>query len=103
MGDSPLWMGTEEYSKLAHDLRKEEKEAAAKAAEEAKVAASGVKEVVAGAGEGSSMLMPRPHSFARLESTTTSTIWSSCRRRPSHTQPSLAKPSTFIITSTLAR
>ena len=49
--DSPLWMGTEEYSKLTHDLRKEEKEAAAKAAEEAKVAASGVKEVAAGAGE----------------------------------------------------
>ena len=48
--DSPLWMGTEEYSKLTHDLRKEEKEAAAKAAEEAKVAASGVKEVAAGAG-----------------------------------------------------
>ena len=49
--DSPLWMGTEEHSKLTHELRKEEKEAAAKAAEEAKVAASGVKEAAAGAGE----------------------------------------------------
>jgi hypothetical protein len=48
--DSPLWIALDEYSKLTDKIRRTEREDADKAAEAAKVAASGINEVVQAGG-----------------------------------------------------